>query len=112
MENLSERLPVANPRDELGEAFNELLARLEVAHSAAPVHGRRVARAAHAGDDDARAAAVALAGASRRERISRGEIVEQQAARLSRVVDDMFRSPGPTPGTIPCGPRRCTSTKS
>ncbi len=96
VENLSERLPVANPRDELGhlaETFNELLARLETSliqqrqfmtdashELRTPVTTTRTA------------AAVALQQQHRDEAEYRDtlKIVEEQAARLSRVVDDMF----------------------
>ena len=57
VENLTGRLPVANPRDELGrlaETFNELLGRLAgIAHTAAAVHGRCLPRIAYAGRDGA-----------------------------------------------------------
>jgi len=96
VENLSERLPVANPRDELGhlaETFNELLARLE----ASLIQQRQfMADASHElrtpVTTTRTAAAVALQQAHRDESEYRDtlEIVEQQAARLSRVVNDMF----------------------
>ena len=96
VENLSERLPVANPRDELGhlaETFNELLGRLE----ASLVQQRQfMADASHELRTPVAttrtAASVALQQAHRDEREYREtlEIVEQQAARLSRVVEDMF----------------------
>ena len=96
VENLSERLPVANPRDELGhlaETFNELLGRLE----ASLVQQRQfMADASHElrtpVTTTRTAAAVALQQQHRDESEYREtlEIVEQQAARLSRVVDDMF----------------------
>jgi len=96
VENLSERLPVANPRDELGhlaETFNELLARLE----GSLIQQRRfMADASHElrtpVTTTRTAAAVALQQAHRDENEYRDtlKIVEQQATRLSRVVDDMF----------------------
>ena len=96
VENLSERLPVANPRDELGhlaETFNELLGRLE----ASLVRQRHfMADASHElrtpVTTTRTAAAVALQQAHRDEAEYREtlRIVEQQAARLSRVVDDLF----------------------
>ena len=95
-ENLSARLPVANPRDELGhlaETFNELLGRLE-----ASMNQQRqfMADASHELRTPVAitrtAAGVALQQAHRDEHEYRETlaIVEQQAARLSRVVDDLF----------------------
>ena len=96
VENLSERLPVANPRDELGhlaETFNELLGRLE----ASMIQQRQfMADASHElrtpVTTTRTAAAVALQQQHRDESDYRDTltIVEEQAARLSRVVDDMF----------------------
>ena len=94
--NLSERLPVANPRDELGRlaaTFNEMLGRLE----RSLVQQRQfMADASHelrTPVATARtAASVALQQPHRNEPDYREtlEIIEQQTARLSRVVDDMF----------------------
>jgi heavy metal sensor kinase len=96
VENLSERLPVVNRRDELGhlaETFNELLGRLE----ASLIQQRQfMADASHelrTPVATARtAASVALQQEHRDEADYREtlEIVEQQTTRLSRVVDDMF----------------------
>jgi heavy metal sensor kinase len=95
-ENLSARLPVVNPRDELGrlaETFNELLGRVE----ASLIQQRQfMADASHELRTPVAttrtAAGVALQQPHRDEAEYRQtlEIVEQQAARLSRVVDDMF----------------------
>jgi signal transduction histidine kinase len=94
--DLSARLPVANPADELGslaETFNELLGRLE----AAVMQQRQfMADASHelrTPVTTARTAAtVALQQEHRDERDYRDTlaIVEQQAARLSRIVEDLF----------------------
>jgi two-component system OmpR family sensor kinase len=94
--NLGERLPVANPRDELGhlaETFNELLARLEQSlfrqrqFMADASHELRTPVATAQ-----TAASVALQQPHRDEPEYREalEIVEQQTTRLTRVVDDMF----------------------
>ncbi len=96
VESLNARLPVANPRDELGllaETFNELLARLETS-----VEQQRqfMADASHELRTPvtiARTAArVALQQPTRTESEYREtlEIVEQETIRLSRIVDDMF----------------------
>ena len=95
-EDLSGRLPVANPRDELGRlaaTFNELLARLE----AAMVQQRRfMADASHELrtpiTTTRTAANVALQQHHRDEADYRHTltIIEQQAARLSRIVEDLF----------------------
>ena len=96
VESLSARLPVANPRDELGllaATFNELLARLE-----ASVEQQRqfMADASHelrTPVTTARTAArVALQQPTRAEGEYREtlEIIEQETIRLSRIVDDLF----------------------
>ena len=96
VENLGERLPVANPRDELGhlaETFNELLARLE----ASLVQQRQfMADASHELRTPVTTVRTAAAVTLQQEHRDEPEyretlrIVEDQAARLSRVVDDMF----------------------
>jgi heavy metal sensor kinase len=96
VQNLSERLPVANPRDELGhlaETFNELLGRLEESLAR---QRQFMADASHELRTPVGITRTAAAVALQQERRDEGEyrdalqIVEQQAARLSRVVDDMF----------------------
>jgi heavy metal sensor kinase len=94
--NLGERLPVANPRDELGrlaETFNDLLGRLE----ASLIQQRQfMADASHElrtpVTTSRTAASVALQQPHRQEDEYRDTlgIIEQQTARLSRIVDDMF----------------------
>jgi two-component system OmpR family sensor kinase len=96
VENLSGRLPVANPRDELGrlaETFNELLGRLE----ASLVQQRQfMADASHELRTPVATARTAASVALQQPRREEGDyrealgIVEQQTVRLSRVVDDMF----------------------
>jgi heavy metal sensor kinase len=107
VENLSERLPVANPRDELGrlaETFNELLGRLEASLGQ---QRQFMADASHELRTPVTvtrtAAAVALQQEHRDEADYRDalSIVEQQAARLSRVVDDMFTLARADAGSYP-----------
>jgi heavy metal sensor kinase len=95
-EDLSGRLPVANPRDELGQlaqTFNELLGRLE---SAMKQQRQFMADASHELrtpiTTTRTAANVALQQRHRGEDEYRHAltIVEQQATRLSRIVHDMF----------------------
>ena len=95
-EDLGGRLPVANPRDELGrlaETFNELLGRLE---SSITQQRQFMADASHelrTPITTTRAAAnVALQQPHRDEAEYRHAltVIEQQAARLSRIVGDMF----------------------
>ena len=96
VENLSERLPVVNPRDELGllaATFNELLGRLE----ASLIQQRQfMADASHELRTPVTiartAATVALQQPTRDEAEYREtlQIIEQESARLSRIVDDMF----------------------
>lgn len=107
VENLSERLPVANPRDELGrlaETFNELLGRLE---SSIVLQRQFMADASHElrtpVTTTRTAAAVALQQPHRDEAEYRDtlQIVEQQAARLSRIVEDLFTLARADSGTYP-----------
>jgi heavy metal sensor kinase len=95
-EDLGGRLPVANPRDELGqlaETFNELLGRLE---SSMTQQRQFMADASHELrtpiTTTRTAANVALQQRHRNEDEYRHAlaVVEQQATRLSCIVDDMF----------------------
>jgi two-component system OmpR family sensor kinase len=107
VENLGERLPVANPRDELGrlaETFNGLLARLE----ASLIQQRQfMADASHelrTPVTTARtAASVALQQPTRHEADYRETlaIIEQETTRLSRIVDDMFTLARADAGSYP-----------
>jgi heavy metal sensor kinase len=106
-ENLSERLPVANPRDELGHlaaTFNELLGRLERSLGQQRQFMADASHELRTPVATARtAASVALQQPHRDEPDYRQtlEIVEQQTARLSRVVDDMFTLARADAGTYP-----------
>lgn len=95
-ENLEQRLPVANPRDELGQlasTFNELLERLNDSFSQ---QRRFMADASH----ELRTPLSVMRTATdvTLERDGRGEseyrdalkIIDEQVRRLSRIVDDMF----------------------
>jgi heavy metal sensor kinase len=96
VEDLSARLPVANPRDELGRlaaTFNELLGRLEASLSQQRQFMADASHELRTPVATARtAASVALQQVHRGEIEYREalEIIEQQTARLSRIVDDMF----------------------
>ena len=96
VENLSGRLPVSNPRDELGRlaaTFNELLDRLAASFSRQRQFMADASHELRTPVATARtAAAVALQQLHRREDEYREalHIIEQQTARLSRVVEDMF----------------------
>ena len=96
VENLSERLPVANPRDELGllaETFNSLLSRLE----GSLIQQRQfMADASHELRTPVTTARTASSVALQQPTRDEGDyretlaIVEQEMVRLSRIVDDMF----------------------
>ena len=113
-ENLSGRLPVANPRDELGrlaETFNDLLGRLEASittqRQLMAMQRQFMADASHElrtpVNTTRTAANVALQQLHREEVEYRDTlaIVEQQATRLSRIVDDMFTLARADAGTYP-----------
>jgi two-component system, OmpR family, sensor kinase len=105
--SLNARLPVANPRDELGKlaaTFNELLSRLE-----ASVEQQRqfMADASHELRTPVTiartAASVALQQPTRSEADYREtlDIIEQETIRLSRIVDDLFTLTRADAGTYP-----------
>jgi two-component system, OmpR family, sensor kinase len=113
-ENLSGRLPVSNPRDELGrlaETFNDLLSRLEASITAqrqvTATQRQFMADASHElrtpVTTTRTAANVALQQLHRDEPEYRETlaIIEQQATRLSRIVDDMFTLARADAGTYP-----------
>lgn len=95
-ENLDERLPVANPKDELGKlaaTFNEMLERLRDSFT---LQRHFMADASHELRTPLSvmrtAAAVTLEQPSRNEAEYREalEIINRQAIRLARIVEDMF----------------------
>jgi heavy metal sensor kinase len=107
VEDLSARLPVVNPRDELGTlagTFNDLLNRLE-----ASLFQQRqfMADASHElrtpVTTSRTAAAVALQQPHRPEAEYRETlaIIEQQAIRMSRIVEDMFTLARADAGSYP-----------
>ncbi len=106
-EDLTARLPVANSRDELGrlaETFNDLLGRVE----ASLIQQRQfMADASHElrtpVATSRTAAAVALQQPHRPEQEYRDTlaIIEQQTARLSRIVEDMFTLARADAGSYP-----------
>ena len=106
-EDLSGRLPVVNPRDELGrlaETFNELLSRLEASLTAQRQFMADASHELRTPVNTTRTAAnIALQQAHRDEREYRDTlaIVEQQAVRLSRIVDDMFTLARADAGSYP-----------
>jgi heavy metal sensor kinase len=107
VDNLGERLPVANPRDELGklaETFNGLLARLE----ASLVQQRQfMADASHELRTPVTTARTAASVALQQPRRDEGDyretldLIEHEMTRLSRIVDDMFTLARADAGSYP-----------
>jgi heavy metal sensor kinase len=106
-DDLGARLPVANPRDELGqlaETFNDLLNRLEASLTqqrqfmADASHELRTPVAT-----SRTAASVALQQPHRNEEEYRDTlaIIEQQTTRLTRIVEDMFTLARADAGSYP-----------
>jgi len=106
-DDLSARLPIANPRDELGRlatTFNDLLNRLDASLTqqrqfmADASHELRTPVAT-----SRTAAAVALQQSHRNEAEYREAlaIIEQQTTRLTRIVEDMFTLARADAGSYP-----------
>jgi two-component system OmpR family sensor kinase len=106
-QDLSARLPVLNPRDELGQlavAFNELLDRLEASLTQQRTFMADASHELRTPITVARtAAAVALQRGHRDESEYREALalVEQQTTRLSRIVEDMFTLARADAGSYP-----------
>jgi heavy metal sensor kinase len=107
VDDVGARLPVANPRDELGrlaETFNDLLNRLEASLTQ---QRQFMADASHElrtpVTTSRTAAAVALQQPHRSEEEYRETlaIIEQQNTRLSRIVEDMFTLARADAGSYP-----------
>ncbi|MCA1814836.1 MAG: HAMP domain-containing protein [Acidobacteria bacterium] len=95
-ENLEQRLPVANPRDEIGRlaaTFNELLGRLDESFS---YQRRFMADASHELRTPLSVIRTATGVTLEREGRAAGEyqdalkIIDEQARRLTHIVEDMF----------------------
>jgi heavy metal sensor kinase len=94
--NLSERLPVSNPRDELGHlanTFNDLLARLETSFSQQRQFMADASHELRTPLSVLRAASSITLEKSHREEQEYREafaIMAEQTSRLTRIVEDMF----------------------
>jgi signal transduction histidine kinase len=96
VEDLSGRLPIANPRDELGglaATFNDLLGRLEASLTQQRQFMADASHELRTPVATARAAASVMLQQPRRDEQEYRDtlaIIEQQTTRLSRIVEDMF----------------------
>ena len=109
-ERLSDRLPVDNPDDEMGRlatVFNETLGRLRaIVRADAAVHGRRLARAAHAADRDPqrRRSGPARATATKRRIAAIIGSMLEEADRLASLVDRLLTLSRAETGRRSCRP--------
>lgn len=111
-ENLDERLPVANARDELGRlavVFNELLARLGAAFAQ---QRQFMADASHELRTPLSVAQTAAGVTLEQPQRAEGEyrdalkVINDQTRRLSRIVEDMFTLARADAGRLPLRPSR------
>lgn len=107
VDDVGARLPVANPRDELGrlaETFNDLLNRLEASLTQ---QRQFMADASHELRTPVATSRTAAAVALQQPHRSEGEyretlaIIERQTTRLSRIVEDMFTLARADAGSYP-----------
>jgi heavy metal sensor kinase len=105
--DLSARLPVVNPRDELGqlaETFNDLLNRLEASLTQQRQFMADASHELRTPVTTARTAATVTLQQSHRSEPEYREslaIIEQQTTRLSRIVEDMFTLARADAGSYP-----------
>jgi heavy metal sensor kinase len=95
-ENLEQRLPIANPRDELGQlaaTFNDLLARLDDSFAqqrrfmADASHELRTPLSVMRTATDVTLESLSRSESEYREAL---RVIDEQARRLTRIVEDMF----------------------
>jgi heavy metal sensor kinase len=110
--NLDERLPVANPRDELGRlaiVFNELLARLSAAFAQQRQFMADASHELRTPLSVVQTAAMVTLEQPRREESDYRDalsVIGDQARRLSRIVEDMFMLARADAGRLPLRPSR------
>lgn len=109
-ENLDERLPVSNPKDELGElsiVFNDLLNRLQSAFQrqrefmASAAHELRTPVAVVRGEAELALARKERSGAEYRDALN---VVESESLRMTRIVDDLLTLSRAESGQYPLHP--------